>query len=354
MKILVRATNWVGDAVLSIPALAAIRARWPGAEISILARPWVADIYRGQPYVDRLIPFENKGRHRGLAGIERLAGELRRERFDSAVLLQNAFEAAWIAWRSGIPERIGYARDARGWLLTRAVPVPGPGEAPAHEAYYYLELLRRAGWLDKLPDAGNIRLRVEAAALERAEDALVAAGSRRGALRIAFATGAAYGTAKCWPAERYAQLAGRLIAEFGADVILFGAASEAAVAARVASAERRAIDLAGKSAIGDLPALLARCNIFIGNDSGAMHVAAAVGLPVIVVFGPTDPGGTAPLTPQLAIVQQRVACSPCFLRRCPIDHRCMTGVSVDAVFAVARPLLRDGAALQGRRESTGV
>ena len=354
MKILVRATNWVGDAVLSIPAIEAIRARLPGAEITILARPWVADIYRGQPYVNRLIAFENKGKHRGLAGIERLARELRRERFDTAVLLQNAFEAAWIAWRAGIPERIGYARDARAWLLTRAVPVPEPGEAPAHETYYYLELLRRAGWLEKLPDAVHIRLHVDAAALERAESALVAAGSPRGALRVAFATGAAYGTAKCWPADRYAQLAGRLIAEFGADVILFGAASESAVAARVASVERRAINLAGRSAIGDLPALLARCGVFIGNDSGAMHVAAAVGLPVVAVFGPTDPGGTAPLAAQLAIVQKRVACSPCFLRHCPIDHRCMTGVGVDAVFDAARSALREQAALHGGRESTGV
>ncbi len=351
MKILARATNWVGDAVLSIPALQAIRARWPQAEITILARPWVADLYRGQPYADRLIPFEHTGRHRSLAGVARLARELRNERFDAAVLLQNAFEAAWIAWRAGIPERIGYARDARSWLLTQAVPPPAPGDAPAHEAFYYLELLRRAGWLDQLPHEIRIHLEVDAAALEGADAALVASGSRRGSLRVAFATGAAYGTAKCWPAERYAKLAGRLIAEFGANVILFGAASESAVAARVASLERRVINLAGKSAIGDLPALLACCNAFIGNDSGAMHVAAAVGLPVVAVFGPTDPGGTAPLTPQLAIVQRRVACSPCFLRHCPIDHRCMTGVSVDAVFDASLPALRGQAAIRGGRKS---
>jgi heptosyltransferase-2 len=125
------------------------------------------------------------------------------------------------------------------------------------------------------------------------------------------------------------------------------------VAARVAGFEPRVINLAGQSAIGDLPALLARCGVFIGNDSGAMHVAAAVGLPVVAVFGPTDPGGTAPLTPQLAIVRERVACSPCFLRHCPIDHRCMTGISVDAVFDVARPALRNPPALRGGRESTG-
>ncbi len=341
MKILVRATNWVGDAVLSIPALEAIRASRPGAEIIVLARPWVAELYRGQPGVDRVIPFENQARHRGIAGVERLAAELRRERFDVAVLLQNAFEAAWIAWRAGIPERIGYARDARGWLLTRAVALPEPGEAPAHEAYYYLELLRRAGWLDRLPEVAPIRLRVESAALDRAEQTLVATGARPGGLRIAFATGAAYGTAKCWPADRYAALATRLIAEFGADVVLFGAASERDVSARVAAGiPQGGINLAGRSAIGELPALFARCHLFIGNDSGAMHVAAAVGLPVVAIFGPTDPHGTAPVTPQLTIVQQRVACSPCFLRHCPLDHRCMTRVSVDAVLDAARARLR--------------
>ena len=354
MKILVRATNWVGDAVLSIPALQAIRKCQPQAEIKILARPWVADIYRGQPYVDGLIIFENRGRHRALAGLECLASELRRERFDTAILLQNAFEAAWIAWRANIPERIGYARDGRGWLLTRAVPLPVPGESPPHESSYYLELLRRAGWIESLPNSRNVRLQLETAALDRAEEALIAAGSLRGRLRIAFAAGAAYGTAKCWPADRYAELAGRLIAEFAADVILFGAASEKEVAARVAGLEPCVINLAGKTAIGDLPAFLARCGLFIGNDSGAMHLAAAVGLPVVAVFGPTDPGGTAPLATMVTVVQRQVACSPCFLRHCPIDHRCMTSVSVTEVLNAARPALQAYAAQRAERKSNGV
>ena len=134
MKILVRATNWVGDAIMAIPALEAIRARWDGAEIVVLARSWVADLYRGQGYADRGIVFDYRGRHRGILGRERLAAELRSEKFDAALLLQHAFEAAWLAWRAGIPERIGYARDARSWLLTKAIPVPGTGEAPAHVA----------------------------------------------------------------------------------------------------------------------------------------------------------------------------------------------------------------------------
>jgi heptosyltransferase-2 len=343
MKILVRATNWVGDAVMSIPALQVIRGRWPKAEIALLARPWVAELYRDQGYADRILVFDHTGRHRGVFGLERLAGELRRERFSTAVLLQNAFEAAWLAWRSGIPERIGYARDARGWLLTRAVPVPQRGEIPAHESYYYLELLRRAGWLAYLPEAEEVKLKVSVAAAESAESALRKAGVRsrtHTVPRIAFGPGAAYGSAKCWPAERYALLADRLIADFDADVIIFGAASERGVAQRIASALRRGVlNLAGETRIGELPALLAACDLFIGNDSGAMHVAAAVGLPVVAVFGPTDANGTSPLTPRLTLVQQRVSCSPCFLRHCPVDHRCMTRIEVERVYEAARKWL---------------
>jgi len=340
VKILVRATNWVGDAVMSIPALEAIRGRWPGAEIAILGRAWVADLYRGQGFADRLLVLDHGGQHRGARGIERLASALRRERFDVAVLLQNAFEAAWIAWRAGIPERIGYARDARKFLLTRAVEVPRQGELPAHESYYYLELLRRAGWIERLGTVEAIQLRVDAATRERAESTLRRAGARGGAFRVVLAPGAAYGSAKCWLPERYAALADRLIAEGDADVVLSGTAAERAVAQQIAvGMQHRPIVLAGETPIGELPAVLSLCHLFIGNDSGAMHVAAAVGLPVVGIFGPTDPAGTAPVTPRFQLVRETVSCSPCFLRHCPVDHRCMKRIEVDAVYAAARPWL---------------
>lgn len=340
MKILVRATNWVGDAVMSIPALAAIRGRWPKAEIAILGRAWVADLYRGQGYADRLLVFDHTGRHRGVWGRTRLVSELRREGFDVVLLLQNAFEAAWIASRARIPVRIGYNRDGRGFLLTRAVRVPRRGEIPTHESYYYLELLRRAGWIEHLGNVDQIELRVDLASRERAETTLLHAGVRSGARRMALAPGAAYGAAKCWPPERYAALADRVIADFDADVILFGTAAEAEVARRITAVMRhRCVTLVGETSIGDLPALLASCHLFIGNDSGAMHVAAAVGLPVIGIFGPTDPAGTAPVTPRFTLVRHPVSCSPCFLRDCPVDHRCMTRIEVDAVYAAARSWL---------------
>ncbi|HKV61797.1 MAG TPA: lipopolysaccharide heptosyltransferase II [Candidatus Acidoferrum sp.] len=336
MKILVRGTNWVGDAIMALPALRAVRQRFPDAEIAIVARPYVADIYRDQEICNQLIPYDPKSLHPGFSGRERLAAELRAQKFDVALLLQNAFDAAWLAWRAKIPERIGYARDGRSLLLTRAVPVLKPGEVPAHEKFYYLELLRRAGWLDSVPDESFIGLHVPEEKRQNVHEFLRKAGVRQGAMKIAIGAGASYGSAKCWPPSRFAEVANRLQSETDADVILIGTAAETAVSAAISAEMRRApVDLTGKTAIAELPALLSQCHLFIGNDSGAMHVAAAVGLPTVAVFGPTDPFGTAPVTPRCSIVQQRPYCSPCFLRRCPTDHRCMTAVTPEMVGGAA-------------------
>jgi heptosyltransferase-2 len=336
VKILIRATNWVGDAIMALPALRAARQRYPDADIAIVARPYVADIYRDQEICNRLIAYDPKGTHSGLSGRERLTAQLRAQKFDVALLLQNAFDAAWLAWRANIPERIGYARDGRSFLLTKAVPVPRTGEIPSHEKFYYLELLHRAGWLESVPDETFIGLCVPEEKRRSAADFLSKSGVRQGALRIAIGAGASYGSAKCWPPSRFAEVANRWQAQTDADVILFGTAAEASVSAAISAEMRRPpIDLTGKTAIADLPALLSQCHLFIGNDSGAMHVAAAVSLPIVAVFGPTDPFGTAPVTPRCSIVQQKPYCSPCFLRRCPTDHRCMTAVTADIVEAAA-------------------
>jgi len=340
VKILIRATNWVGDAIMALPALHAVRKRFPEAEIAIVGRPYVADIYRDQEICDHLIAYDPSGLHKGFSGRELLAAELRAQKFDVALLLQNAFDAAWLAWRASIPERIGYARDARSFLLTKAVPLPRHGEIPAHERFYYLELLRRTGWLDVVRDESFIGLHVPAEKRRIADEFLCKSGVRQGVTRIAIGAGASYGSAKCWPPSRFAEVANRLQSEADADVILFGTTAEANVSTAISAELRRPpIDLTGKTAITDLPALLSLCHLFIGNDSGAMHVAAAVGLPIVGVFGPTDPNGTAPVTTRCSIVQQKAYCSPCFLRRCPTDHRCMTAITADMVEAAARPWL---------------
>jgi heptosyltransferase-2 len=340
MKILIRATNWVGDAILALPALRAVRRRFAGAHIAVVARPYVADIYREQAVCDELITYDSKGQHRAWRGRELLAGELRAKNFDVALLLQNAFEAAWLAWRAGVPHRIGYARDGRSLLLTKAIKVPKQGEIPPHERFYYLELLRRAGWIEQWQDDAHIALHVPDAARHRALQTVVEAGARPNALRVAVGAGASYGSAKCWPPDRFAKALNDFLSHNDADVILLGTAAEASVSSAIAGDLRRPpIDLTGKTSIAELPGLLSQCHLFLGNDSGAMHIAAAVGLPVVAIFGPTDPEGTAPVTSCVSIVQQKPYCSPCFLRRCPTDHRCMKAVTPVMVEAAMRARL---------------
>jgi len=338
---------------MAIPAFESIRRSHADSEISILARPAVAALLSGQPFADRIIEFEQKEKHKGWLGRERLIRQLRGERFDCAVLFQNAFEAAWLAWRAGIPERIGYARDARGLLLTRPVSVPERGEIPPHESHYYLEMLRRAGWVESRQAIAPIRLQITASAREGAEVALRRAGAKGGSWRCAIAPGASYGAAKCWPAEKFAGVADRLISDCDADVIFFGTPGEKEIVTRISSAMKgRAISVVGETSMRDLAALFSACSIFIGNDSGAMHVAAAAGIPVIGIFGSTDPEGTAPVTQQFTLIRESVSCSPCFLRRCPVDHRCMTHISVDSVFSAAqRVRLAAGNSLRGSRQN---
>ena len=332
-KILVRAPNWVGDAVLSLPAVEAVRARFPRAELAVLARPTVAEVFAQRSEVQRVLLFDHRGQHRGVAGLLRLAGELRRERFDLAVLFQNAFQAALLALLAGIPRRVGYARDARGPLLTHPIPVPRRAEIPPHETFYYLELVRRAGWVESLPVVERIPLAVPGhAVVERVKHKLREhhLGEGGGRLRVVIAPGATYGSAKCWLPERYAALADRLVEAFNAAVLLCGPPAEArlgdAIAARM---KAKPVSLIGQTTLEEFLAVLSTADLFIGNDSGAMHLAAGLGLPQVCIFGPTDEAGTGPLNPRAHRVKQPVSCSPCFLRHCPVDHRCMTRVTVD-------------------------
>ncbi|MFQ5694622.1 MAG: lipopolysaccharide heptosyltransferase II [Terriglobia bacterium] len=348
-RILVRAPNWVGDAVLCLPALAALRQRFPAAEVTVLARPTVADVFRLRPEANRVHVFEYRGRHRGLRGVFRLARELRAQRFDLAVLFQNAFQAALIAKRAHIPRRVGYARDARGPLLTEAIPVPRMGEIPAHETYYYLELVRRAGWLRALPRVQHISLTPPPAIVEKMRQRLRYFGledeTRAQRPRVVMAPGAQYGSAKCWPVERYAALADRLVERLNAAVLLCGTPAETRLGEAIAAhMRRRPMTLVGATTLEEFLALLPSADLFIGNDSGAMHLAAGVGLPQVIIFGPTDEQGTGPLNPRARVVKHRVSCSPCFLRHCPIDHRCMRGVSVEEVWRAAEAALAEQAA----------
>ncbi len=339
-KILLRVPNWVGDAVMSLPALEQLRQKFPAAELVVLARPTVADLYRHLPAVSRVLVFDQRGRHRGLSGLRRLASELRHEKFDWAVLFQNAFQAALVAWWVGIPQRLGYARDARRWLLTVPVAIPRKGEIPAHETYYYLELLRRAGLFDTLPKVAHIPLAPDPALVERMRLRLRESGVSDAHPRVVLAPGASYGSAKCWLPERYAALADRLVEAHKAAVLLCGTSSEARLGEEIVRHMRcKPVSFIGQTTLAEFLALLSSADLFIGNDSGAMHLAAGVGLPQVIIFGPTDENGTGPLNPDARIVKHAVPCSPCFLRRCPIDHRCMGRISVDEVWRTVEEVL---------------
>ena len=325
-RVLVRATNWLGDAVMSLPALREIRRVFAHAEIAVAARPSVAGLYARENCIDRVILYPQGER-------TQLVKQLRAEPFDCAILLQNAFDAALVAWRAGIPERIGYNRDGRGILLTRAIEVPEPGEIPRHERYYYLELLRRVGMIERFPECSEIRLDGIAAARAAGASHLAAIGASAPAVGIS--PGAAYGNAKRWIPERFAEVARDFLP---ASILVFGSAAERELCHSVAAAIPGARNLAGETSLAEFIDLAAACSLFLTNDSGAMHIASALGVPTVTVFGSTDDTTTGPSSSLSRVVREHAECSPCLLRECPIDHRCMTRVTAAHVSAVAKQL----------------
>ena len=304
---------------MCLPALQAIRNCFPQARIAILAKPWVAGLYAREKFADEVIPYQRDARW----GMIR---ELRARRFDCAILLQNAFEAALIAWLARIPNRIGYNLDGRGFLLTRAVPAPGRGEIPRHERFYYLELLRRAGVIEGYPE--NDAIRLDPPPVERKRV-------------VGVSPGAAYGGAKRWLPERFAETALRLARDRSASVALFGSKDERPLCEAVATLldGHPVVNYAGETTLAQFIELAAGCEIFLTNDSGAMHIASALGVPTVAIFGATDDEATGPTGPLARVVREPVECSPCLLRECPIDHRCMTRVTADRVIGEALALL---------------
>ena len=322
-RVVVRATNWLGDAVMSLPAIRAIRDIFPRAHVALVARPWVADLYALERSIDRVIPYSPKS----FAEKRVFAEQLRRERFDGAILLPNSFDSALTMWLAGIPERIGYKRDGRGMLLTRAIPVPEPGDIPRHERFYYLELLRRAGMMERFPAAEPIELD----GLEAARAAGMAKMEELGirAPAIGVSPGAAYGNAKRWLPGRFAEAASRVARERSASVLIFGSAAERALCEEVADSIPGARNLAGATTLREFIDLAAACSLFLTNDSGAMHIASALGVPTAAIFGATDDTTTGPSGRFARVIRDHAECSPCLLRDCPIDHRCMIRVSAN-------------------------
>lgn len=338
-RIVVLAPNWLGDAIMALPALADVRRALPDTHLTVAARPAVAPLFGAVPGVDDVHAVALRGGLQVLRGLGRAARALRAHRYDAALLLPNSFAAAWLVRRARVPARWGYGGDLRGPLLTRAVP--RPRDIRMHQAEYYQRLTAALGF-----PRGPRRavLHVKEPARARGEALLRGAGWR-GEPLVGIAPGAAYGSAKRWLPARAGELAARLAREHQAAVVVVGAAADRETAGEVVRAAARhgspeLIDLVGRTTLPDLMGVLMQCRAFVSNDSGAMHLAAALDVPVVAVFGPTREWATSPLPGAAnlapAIVHTDVSCRPCMLRTCPIDHRCMTGIRVEDVLSPVR------------------
>jgi heptosyltransferase-2 len=336
--ILVRSPNWLGDAVLALPTLANLRRSFPAATISLLVRAGVSDLFRASPFIDDVLELPRRNQ------LAWAVTALRRRRFDLAVLLPNSFRAALISALAGITHRVGYVTDARWPLLT--VGVCASGARSVHQADIYLDLLRAFRWDAWERPSG---LTFPQGGTAEAEDLLTPLKLPPDASFIGINPGGAYGTAKRWPAERFAEAADRLSDRLGAVALLLGSPEEARLTRSIRERMRSAaLDLGGRTSLSALASLLGRCRLLLTNDTGAMHLAAALNVPCVAIFGPTDPQHTGPLGSGHRCISRPPPCSPCRYRDCPIDHRCMRAIEVPEVIAAAEALL-DGSVSAGRR-----
>ena len=340
-RVLVRAPNWLGDAVLALPSIAAVRRRYPQAHLAIAGPAPVAAVFRettdARP--DQVIDLPAK--HKDIVTV------IRDGRFDLGILMPNSFQSAWDLRRAGVRERWGYPTSARRALLTKRAIRKRPREL-SHHADYFRVLVAGLGF-----EVGNEDPRVVASGATRAKtDALLAQLKVPAtATFVGLAPGAAYGEAKQWPPDRAAALVAKLVRGRDATCLIVGAvhdrpaarAIETWLRANAPDAVARVVDLTGKTSVSGLIGVTERCRAFVSNDSGAMHVAAAMGRPVVAIFGPTDERSTRPVGPGHTVLTAKVFCRPCMLRDCPIDHRCMKRIDVDRVFDAVSAAMAKGA-----------
>jgi heptosyltransferase-2 len=324
-RILVKEVNWLGDVVMSLPALRAIRRAWPDAHLAVLIKQELASFFDGAAWLDEVIPYSVGRRLSGFLDRRRIVGEIRRRKFDLGVLFPNSFESAlWIAM-AGIKRRAGFIADARGALLTLKAS-PRPEALDHHQVNYWLSMVRETGVADG--NVSDFAIDVHEPHRERMRQFLATKRKRVGLPIFAIAPAAAYGPAKEWPADRYGALIDLLAQRDDAEVVLVGAPSERAKCEEVATASKSgAIVAAGGTNIGELVALLSLCDGFIGNDSGCAHIAGALGLPTVTIFGSTNPDRTRPLGSKTRVIYRKLECSPCLARTCRFGHyNCLTQV----------------------------
>jgi heptosyltransferase-2 len=341
-RIVVRGTNWVGDAVMTIPALRQLRRLFPEAHITLATRAWAEGLFADSDFLDDLQVHEGSG----LRSVVHQVRQWRKRNFDLAIILPNSLETALVASLARVPLRIGYATDGRQALLTHPLALPDWRESK-HEVFYYLKIVAELEWLVKqeqsfLATQPDGSLEVSEARKSTARDFLRARGVGEGNLLVALCPGSINSRAKRWPAERYAALADKFIDELGAQVLLVGSNAEAAVSLEVSKQMRnQPLTLTGQTDLAELVATLSLVDLLVTNDTGPAHIASALGRPTLVIFGPTNPLTTRPFSPLGEIVRKPPDCAPCMLRDCPIDHRCMTAITPADVFERARKLLTE-------------
>jgi lipopolysaccharide heptosyltransferase II len=337
-RILVKAVNWLGDVVMTVPALRALRHGFPAAHLAVLIKRELASFFDGADWIDEVLPYRIGSGAAGIGDRLRLIGELHAHRFDLAVVLPRSFESAlWIA-AARIPRRVGFVAQGRGPLLTDRIR-RAPEMLARHQENDYLDLLRLGLGISGSPDETHI----EVAARHR--DAMLTwlSERRRGAgALVALAAAAAYGPAKEWPAPHFARLIDLLAERYAVECVLVGAPSERMRCEQIAAASRSgALIAAGETSIGEALALLSLCDGFAGNDSGSMHASGALGIPTVGIFGSTDPQRTSPLGPKTAVLYDHIECSPCLARTCRFGHYdCLRRIEPERV---AKELERLGA-----------
>lgn len=342
-RVVVRGTNWVGDAVMTVPALSELRRVLPRAHITLATRPWAEGIFRDASFLDDILIYDRPRRSPG--AVLKQVREWRSRAFDLSILFQNAFEAAVIARLARVPLRVGYATDGRRPLLTHPLSLPS-WRSERHEVFYYLNIVSELERL--LYGASNIDERETALALgvseERKGDALRMLedyGAGRGQKLVALCPGSTNSRAKRWPAEWYAALADRFVEDMHADVLLVGSQDEVEVSEEISRLMRHEPHvLTGETDLAQLTAILSITDLIVTNDTGPAHIAAALGRPTLVIFGPTDPRTTRPFSTSAEIIRRPPDCAPCMLRDCPIDHRCMTAITPVEVFERGARMMR--------------
>ncbi len=337
MSTVIRSPNWIGDGIMSLPAIRAFRDLFPGERLAVAAKGYLAPLFLNIPEIDEIVPLPDRWTARTLPAA---ASGLRRRGFDRGLLFTNSFSSALLFRLAGIRPLAGYARDGRGFLLDERVAPPPPD---CHQQFFYLNLVERLAGRDAdrtFPSS----LAVSAAEKEEAAAWLREQGIAGDRPLLAVAPAAAYGSAKAWLPGRFREfILAWLRRRPESAVLLLGSASERERIAEVAAGlPAGAFNLAGRLALRRSIAVLSRCRLFVGNDSGLMHVASALAVPLVAVFGPTEPGRTAPVAGRFRLLHRGADCAPCRRRECPSDHRCMSAVAAAEVLEAAESLWEVG------------